>query len=65
MTSEFHSIRAQRALDRSLALTVPCAEPRCHALEGNPCRNLVTGDPLDETSHQSAHRRRLQDAGVQ
>ncbi|MEJ2886113.1 zinc finger domain-containing protein [Actinomycetospora aeridis] len=35
---------------------------RCGAQAGEPCRNLLTGQPL---RHQAAHDVRLRDAGVE
>lgn len=43
--------------DRTVARTVPCVD--CPAVEGEDCRNLRTGAPLE---HQAAHQKRI-DAG--
>lgn len=50
--------------DHELALTVACNEPAprgCGAVIGEPCRNLITGEPLE---HLPGHDARLRAAGV-
>lgn len=46
-------------MERDLAETVACREPRCEAGVGETCRNLSSGSPLE---NQPAHARRIRDA---
>jgi hypothetical protein len=43
------------------ASEIACPEPGCGADEGEPCRNLGTGKPLQS---RPAHERRLWDSGA-
>ena len=50
---------AEWRMERDLAETVVCPEVQCHAVVGETCRNLSSGQVLE---NQPAHARRIRDA---
>jgi hypothetical protein len=50
---------AEWRMERDLAESVRCSEPRCEAGVGETCRNLSSGQVLE---NQPAHARRIRDA---